>query len=208
MTELGMPNFGPSFKVSCENHGGPGFGCVTSNGMPLRATFKLITDYIGQSDQDVIMPLIDGRQRRPLPRKTTSSRAAVQRRSRSPHLPRPAEKFGGRGALEPANHVSLATQRRAPMLDAWKTRRPCLEVNNIEVIYNHVILVLKGVSLSVPKGRDHRAAGRQWRGQDHDAEGDIRTCCIPSVARSPRARSPIVASGCRIWTRRIWSRRA
>jgi branched-chain amino acid transport system ATP-binding protein len=27
-----------------------------------------------------------------------------------------------------------------------------LEVNNIEVIYNHVILVLKGVSLSVPKG--------------------------------------------------------
>ena len=29
---------------------------------------------------------------------------------------------------------------------------PLLEVNNIEVIYNHVILVLKGVSLSVPKG--------------------------------------------------------
>ena len=28
-----------------------------------------------------------------------------------------------------------------------------LEVNNIEVIYNHVILVLKGVSLTVPKGR-------------------------------------------------------
>ena len=27
-----------------------------------------------------------------------------------------------------------------------------LEVNNIEVIYNHVILVLKGVSLTVPKG--------------------------------------------------------
>ena len=25
-----------------------------------------------------------------------------------------------------------------------------LEVNNIEVIYNHVILVLKGVSLNVP----------------------------------------------------------
>jgi len=27
-----------------------------------------------------------------------------------------------------------------------------LDVNNVEVIYNHVILVLKGVSLSVPKG--------------------------------------------------------
>ena len=42
------------------------------------------------------------------------------------------------------------------MLDAAKTADvqadTLLEVNNIEVIYNHVILVLKGVSLSVPKG--------------------------------------------------------
>lgn len=38
------------------------------------------------------------------------------------------------------------------MLDARKNQEPLLEVNNIEVIYNHVILVLKGVSLSVPKG--------------------------------------------------------
>ncbi|MBY6003194.1 ABC transporter ATP-binding protein [Salipiger bermudensis] len=38
------------------------------------------------------------------------------------------------------------------MLDAGQTRETLLEVNNIEVIYNHVILVLKGVSLSVPKG--------------------------------------------------------
>jgi branched-chain amino acid transport system ATP-binding protein len=30
--------------------------------------------------------------------------------------------------------------------------RPLLEVNGIEVIYNHVILVLKGVSLAVPDG--------------------------------------------------------
>ncbi len=37
------------------------------------------------------------------------------------------------------------------MLDAGKTET-LLEVNNIEVIYNHVILVLKGVSLAVPKG--------------------------------------------------------
>ncbi len=29
---------------------------------------------------------------------------------------------------------------------------PLLTVNNIEVIYNHVILVLKGVSLDVPPG--------------------------------------------------------
>ncbi len=41
------------------------------------------------------------------------------------------------------------------MLDAepqTTAAQPLLEVNNIEVIYNHVILVLKGVSLTVPKG--------------------------------------------------------
>ena len=38
------------------------------------------------------------------------------------------------------------------MLDAGPTDETLLEVNNIEVIYNHVILVLKGVSLKVPKG--------------------------------------------------------
>ncbi len=38
------------------------------------------------------------------------------------------------------------------MLDAGRTEETLLEANNIEVIYNHVILVLKGVSLSVPKG--------------------------------------------------------
>ncbi|MCA8884300.1 MAG: ABC transporter ATP-binding protein [Rhodobacteraceae bacterium] len=39
------------------------------------------------------------------------------------------------------------------MLDAGQTEaETLLEVNNIEVIYNHVILVLKGVSLKVPKG--------------------------------------------------------
>jgi len=41
------------------------------------------------------------------------------------------------------------------MLDTTQTggeAETLLEVNNIEVIYNHVILVLKGVSLKVPKG--------------------------------------------------------
>lgn len=38
------------------------------------------------------------------------------------------------------------------MLDAGKTEAPLLEVNNIEVLYNHVILALKGVSLTVRKG--------------------------------------------------------
>ncbi|MDH3966428.1 MAG: ABC transporter ATP-binding protein, partial [Rhodospirillales bacterium] len=33
-----------------------------------------------------------------------------------------------------------------------ETAKPLLSVNNIEVIYDHVILVLKGVSLEVPEG--------------------------------------------------------
>ena len=41
------------------------------------------------------------------------------------------------------------TTSPAPSAD---TASPILEVNNIEVIYDHVILVLKGVSLSVPRG--------------------------------------------------------
>ena len=43
-----------------------------------------------------------------------------------------------------------ATKSAAP--DAVAAGQPLLELNNIEVIYNHVILVLKGVSLTVPKG--------------------------------------------------------
>ncbi|MFU8897708.1 amino acid/amide ABC transporter ATP-binding protein 2 (HAAT family) [Roseinatronobacter thiooxidans] len=38
------------------------------------------------------------------------------------------------------------------MLDTSPTQTTLLEVNNIEVLYNHVILALKGVSLNVPKG--------------------------------------------------------
>ncbi len=38
------------------------------------------------------------------------------------------------------------------MLDGSKTGETLIEVNNIEVIYNHVILVLKGVSLAVERG--------------------------------------------------------
>jgi branched-chain amino acid transport system ATP-binding protein len=39
-----------------------------------------------------------------------------------------------------------------PMQPQTATAEPILSVNNIEVIYDHVILVLKGVSLTVPRG--------------------------------------------------------
>ena len=45
---------------------------------------------------------------------------------------------------------SLASSEQQPA--AGTNRPPALLVNNIEVIYDHVILVLKGVSLEVPEG--------------------------------------------------------
>ncbi len=57
MTELGMPGFGPSFKVSCANHGGPGTGAIQQWDAAAKE-WKLISDF-GPSDMEVIQPLID-----------------------------------------------------------------------------------------------------------------------------------------------------
>src|SRR5258705_9580781 len=43
------------------------------------------------------------------------------------------------------------SQAKTALLDAGAAES-ILSVNNIEVIYSHVILVLKGVSLAVPRG--------------------------------------------------------
>lgn len=57
MAAIGLPNFGPEFTVTCENHGGNGYAAV-SQWDAEAGEFKLITDYM-QSDQDVIAPLIE-----------------------------------------------------------------------------------------------------------------------------------------------------
>ena len=56
MAALGLPNFGPEFTVSCQNHGGNGLGAVKQWDASAGAWSK-ITDY-GPSDQDVIAPLV------------------------------------------------------------------------------------------------------------------------------------------------------
>ncbi len=57
MTALGLPKFGPEFKVSCENHGGDGYGAV-AQWDATAGEWNLITDYF-QSDQDVLGPLVE-----------------------------------------------------------------------------------------------------------------------------------------------------
>jgi len=52
-----------------------------------------------------------------------------------------AARFRGLGV------IPMSTQSTAAAADTY------LNINNVEVIYDHVILVLKGVSLAVPKGK-------------------------------------------------------
>ncbi|WP_172300047.1 ABC transporter substrate-binding protein [Pseudoruegeria sp. HB172150] len=56
MESLSIPNFGPEFDVSCENHGGSGLGIV-QQWDAAAGEWTQITDYI-ESDKDVINPLI------------------------------------------------------------------------------------------------------------------------------------------------------
>jgi branched-chain amino acid transport system substrate-binding protein len=56
MVELGMPNFGPAFAVSCENHGGSGQGKVQQWDAAAQS-WNVVSDWIS-SDRDVITPLV------------------------------------------------------------------------------------------------------------------------------------------------------
>ncbi|MBO9399195.1 ABC transporter substrate-binding protein [Shimia sp. R9_3] len=56
MTALGMPNFGPAFNVSCQNHGGPGLVGVTQWDAA-NQTWSLISDF-KETDGEVIGALV------------------------------------------------------------------------------------------------------------------------------------------------------
>ncbi len=57
MEAAGLPNFGPEFTVSCENHGGPGMAAVAQWDASAKK-WSLITEF-GPSDGSVIGPLIE-----------------------------------------------------------------------------------------------------------------------------------------------------
>jgi branched-chain amino acid transport system ATP-binding protein len=61
----------------------------------------------------------------------------------------PADRTIRRSISRPIVPIPEPTMQPASLAE---TAEPILSVNNIEVIYDHVILVLKGVSLTVPRG--------------------------------------------------------
>ncbi len=56
MAARGLPNFGPSFTVTCENHGGPGLAMV-QQWDAMKGEWSIITDLI-QPDKEVVDALI------------------------------------------------------------------------------------------------------------------------------------------------------
>src|SRR5215218_3638598 len=66
------------------------------------------------------------------------------------------------------------------------TDAPYLSVNNIEVIYDHVILVLKGVSLQVPQGKIVALLG---------ANGAGKTTTLKAISNLLRAERGDVTKG-------------
>ena len=95
----------------------------------------------------------------------------------------------------------------APM-PAAEAADTILAVNNVEVIYNHVILVLKGVSLSVPKGGITALLGANGAGKTttlkaisnllHAERGEVTKGSIVFEGETVQALSPndLVRRGC------------
>jgi branched-chain amino acid transport system ATP-binding protein len=102
----------------------------------------------------------------------------------------------------------LGVGREADRVAATAAAAPILSVNNIEVVYDHVILVLKGVSLTVPKGKIVALLGANGAGKSTTLKaisnllsaerGEVTKGSIIFDGEEVHARSPneLVRRGC------------
>jgi branched-chain amino acid transport system ATP-binding protein len=102
--------------------------------------------------------------------------------------------------------MTIATNTSAPASSAAATE--ILSLNNVEVIYDRVILVLKGVSLSVPAGGIVALLGANGAGKTttlkaisnllHSERGEVTKGAILFAGEEVQARSPneLVRRGC------------
>jgi branched-chain amino acid transport system ATP-binding protein len=87
-----------------------------------------------------------------------------------------------------SRHLRYCSPMTAPAATATapEATREYLSINNIEVIYDHVILVLKGVSLEVPQGRIVALLG---------ANGAGKTTTLKAISNLLRAERGDVTKG-------------
>src|SRR5262245_49598912 len=107
-----------------------------------------------------------------------------------------------------SNRASQHAAPAPPPSDVRTTSPPVLSVNNIEVVYDHVILVLKGVSLAVPKGQIVALLGANGAGKSTTLKaisnllsaerGEVTKGSIAFDGEEVHARSPneLVRRGC------------
>ena len=157
IAELGADGLMVPMQLSCADHEGNGKVRIQQwDGKH----WKFVSDWI-QPDRDDADRDVQG---------IGAHLRARRRASRRATAPKASDEVTREG---PA--VGSAPRRGA-------TSGALLAVNNIEVIYNHVILVLKGVSLEVPEGGIVALLGGQRRRQDDDVEGDLQ----PAARRARR----------------------
>src|SRR5271169_958837 len=123
-----------------------------------------------------------------MPRRKTSRRATAAKKT-DPlrrHDPLPIATGRGNRPRRVSGIASMTPAAATPGSVAHDAAKAYLSVNNIEVIYDHVILVLKGVSLEVPQGKIVALLG---------ANGAGKTTTLKAISNLLRAERGDVTKG-------------
>ena len=147
---LGFAGVMRPISTSCADHRGAAIARLhTWDG----SKWVFSSDWI-EADQSIIKPMIKAAADKYAAEKKITRRTAEDCQQLHRLAPCPPRPRGGVSHPEPSSKRRLL--RRSRRAESCQGARACpnilLNVNGIEVIYNHVILVLKGVSLQVPEG--------------------------------------------------------